>query len=356
MCRQVCTVGVITNDELQNPRSRALLLSSIQKDMFDYSEEISEVIFKCCLCGYCQSWCKGHWSPPPYIKAARADIVARGLAGEAVEAIASRLIATGNLYGFGAEALDSEMVEEVIKHQGISKNLLILGSETRWLAPGMAISNMKLLDKAGTAYSVLKDEDTSGFELFCLGFADEAKRKTESLLARIKETKAQTVITVSPQDRYYLTEEIKQMGLALDGVEVISIVEHLAKLLEAGSLRFKTAGSSLALCYQDTNYYSRYCGIIEQPRRLLGALPGAVIKEMLWYGSEAHSMGDPLFAELHADIAAKAAETRLKDVLEAGLVTVVTSSAYEMKTLKGLIPEETGIEVRDLSEIILSCM
>lgn len=354
MCRQVCTVGRLTRDETQSPRSRALLLASIEKGMFGYSEEISEVMYKCCLCGYCQSWCKGKWTPPPFIKASRADLVDRGLHGQAVRDLAARLIEYGNYYGPSNSSLEPALAQAIRSHAGRADVVLLLGHDTIHTSPEICLAAISVLEKAGITPSILSDEDTSGFDLFCLGYVKEAIEKTQALISSIKASGCATIVTLAPADRYYLTQEICQMGMDLDGVAVVSIVEYLAALIDSGSLKITKGLGGKSVAYHDTNYYARYCDIVDQARVMLRAIPEAQVREMLWYGKEAHSMCDSLVRALHPDIAAMAVDVRVADIVEAGPDIVVTSSAYDKRSLEKGLSDKFGIRVMDMVELIYS--
>ena len=71
MCRHVCTVGVVSGKESDTPRGKGLILFKILKGHADYSPDLVETLYRCCLCGLCETWCKADCHPPAAVLAAR---------------------------------------------------------------------------------------------------------------------------------------------------------------------------------------------------------------------------------------------------------------------------------------------
>ena len=103
MCRHVCTVGVISGKESDTPRGKGLILFKILKGHADYTPDLIDTLYRCCLCGLCETWCKADCHPPAAVLAARSDVVAQGKEPGPVRQIKDHLLQTGNPFGLPAE-------------------------------------------------------------------------------------------------------------------------------------------------------------------------------------------------------------------------------------------------------------
>ncbi len=104
-------------------------------------------------------------------------------------------------------------------------------------------------------------------------------------------------------------------------------VEHLAEFvaerLEAGALKFRSNGSA-TLTYQDPCRLGRHLGVIDAPRRVLSALPGARLVEMDRTGRDAVCCGTSGF--IHCDAASRCLQgARLREAAATGAGTIVTA-------------------------------
>lgn len=61
MCRHVCTVGVLSGRESDTPRGKGLILFTILKGHAEYGPDLVETLYRGCLCGLCETWCKADY-------------------------------------------------------------------------------------------------------------------------------------------------------------------------------------------------------------------------------------------------------------------------------------------------------
>jgi Fe-S oxidoreductase len=104
-------------------------------------------------------------------------------------------------------------------------------------------------------------------------------------------------------------------------------VEHFAEFLaprvEAGQLRFREDRET-TLTYQDPCRLGRHLGVLDPPRRVLAALPGARVVEMRRSGRDALCCGTSGF--IHCDAASRALQAgRLQQAADTGADTLVTA-------------------------------
>ena len=81
MCRHVCTMGLATGWESDTPRGRSLVLFKVLRGHTEYNDDLVASIYRCCLCGMCQAWCKGDYSRLPKRFSRHAARYRRGRSG-----------------------------------------------------------------------------------------------------------------------------------------------------------------------------------------------------------------------------------------------------------------------------------
>lgn len=351
MCRHVCTVSRETNEEGMSSRARGFILSLILRGITDYSMEVAEVIYSCCLCGYCKYWCKGGFDIPAFVKAARQDLVDRGYVPEKIIELKDSLVNHDNPYGLKKNQKDSDL-ERLLKLQPeVGPTLLLFGSAVLYKSPTIGVSALEVLKTAGINIATLRDEITSGFELYCLGYTREARKKIELLLKQVENSHCREIITLSPEDYYCLTQQIKDLGYNLGDINIYYITEYMVKLLEQGKIKL-TKSLKRRITYHDSNYLARYCHIIDSPRKLCQSLPGVEYKETLWTKEEAHSIGNAIMMYVYPDLCQKMIRTRIKDVIEADVDVLVTSSGEDKSNFLASTDKPPYLKVMDIVELI----
>src|SRR4030042_6103500 len=99
MCRHACPVFLATKIDANTPRGHALLISKIDENMMDWSEDIIDKVYECSQCSLCKELCEFHWEEDTLIQKARETIVAIGRAPDYVKKVASLLISQGTAFG-----------------------------------------------------------------------------------------------------------------------------------------------------------------------------------------------------------------------------------------------------------------
>src|SRR5690554_5450697 len=214
MCRHVCSMARITNEEEMTPRVRALMLSMILRDAEEYTEEIAENIYQCALCEYCKEWCQGGWDFPSAIRAARADVVKKGMVPEVVKKVKGSILQANNPYG--KKEPDSKLKEIVLQNTNSSRTLILFGSEISYLSPEIGVAMISLMNKAGIKFMTLEKEINGAYELYNLGYQKEAKERAALLIEAINKSACKEVIILSDSLHYLLTAGLDNMGLKIE--------------------------------------------------------------------------------------------------------------------------------------------
>lgn len=142
----------------------------------------------------------------------------------------------------------------------------------------------KLMQQAGVSFAIL------GAEEKCTG--DSARRMGNEYLAQmlIKDNVAtlnnyhvKSIVTACPHCFNTLRNEYPQFG---GNYKVMHHTDFLVQLINEGKIKI-TKEQAATITYHDSCYLGRYNDVYEQPREILGAVPGLELAEM----GRSHSRG-----------------------------------------------------------------
>jgi Fe-S oxidoreductase len=350
MCRHVCTTGVVTGRESDTPRGRGLILFKILKGHAGLSDELVDAVYRCCLCGLCETWCKADSSPPALILAARREIVARGKAPAKALEIRQNLLGHGNPFGLPcdqrSQAIDAN---EAFKPQ--AEVLYYVGCDAAYRRPEIANAMLKILRAAGVDVTLLPDEHSTGKPLTVLGFQDDARAMAQSLVEKIRKTGCKTIVTTCPSSYDAMKRDYPALGLDVSDIEIVHAMSYLERLA-AGNRLFSLKPIAATTTVLDDTYLGRHHGLFDPPRELLRSIPGLTLREMAWSRELAYSCGEPggVFRLLHPDLSAKLARRVLDEATCTGAEVLATSCPIT----KDILSQENraGIKLRDVVELV----
>ena len=350
MCRHVCTVGVVSGRESDTPRGKSLILFKTLKGQIDYHPDTIETLYRCCLCGVCEAWCKAQCRPTAAVLAARADIVAQGKAPEPVQQIREHLLQTGNLFGLPPEERFKALgVKDPFRSQ--AEVVYYVGCETAYGQPRIARAFLDLLQGAGVDFSLLANERSTGKPLTLLGYRDEARSMAAELAAEIQAAHPKVLVTTCPSAFDAFKTDFSDYGLDLDGIEVLHAAQYIDRLMEQGRIVPQKPTTTVAT-FLDSTYLGRTHSIYDEPRRILERFPGLTLREMAWSRELAHACGEPggVFHSLHPELSRSMATRVLEEAAKTGADTLVTSCPATMTLLQK--SNHTNLAVRDLVEVV----
>ena len=137
--------------------------------------------------------------------------------------------------------------------------------------------------------------------------------------------------------------------------EVVHISQYLFELINQGKLEF-TKEYAKKITYHDPCYLGRHNGIYDEPRQVLGSIPGVELVEMADSRENALCCGggggriwmETQKGERFADI-------RIQQALEVGADVLVTACPYCIIMFKDsqlTLKESKAIEIKDITEIV----
>ena len=141
------------------------------------------------------------------------------------------------------------------------------------------------------------------------------------------------------------------MGLELAGIEVLHVSQYLDRLCQEQRIvpRKSPIASATLL---DGTYLGRTHKVFDEPRRMLGRLPGLTVREMGWSRELAYSVGEPggIFRLLQPTLSRQLAARVMAEAAQTGVEALVTTCAVTKTALAE--PQVASPRVLDLIEVV----
>jgi Fe-S oxidoreductase len=143
----------------------------------------------------------------------------------------------------------------------------------------------------------------------------------------------------------------------MGGIEVYHISEYLHKLLKEGKLSFKKQ-MPLKVTWHDPCHIGRHCGIYEEPREILKAIPGVELVEMERIKDQGWCCGAGAGVRTaFPDMALTIATERIEEAKETGAEALVTSCPYcEQNLVDPIRRNKEKLKVLDLTDLVLEAL
>jgi len=342
MCHHICPIGNATGHERSTPRARALGISMVNRGSIEL-EEIMDNIYECAGCGACVNVCVTGWDPVMFTGEVRLAAATEDKLPEYINVLADNCLEYGNAYG--KKELCPDLVKLIDAHKEKTDTLLLLGVDARYMVCDSAKKAIEVLDKAGVAFTVLKDEMASGAQLdFLIGKAAETKSVMQACAKTMSQYK--TVVVYDPQDAKAIKQTYNEYGVEVSA-QVLTFTAYLDKLIKEGKLAPKNSGKNVV--YHDPFQLSRNLGETEEARNVISAY--ANLSEMLLNREETVWAGNVLMAQYMPEVMKKVAARRIFNATSIGANAIVTSSVSEYWSLKQV--EDSGVEILSVEDLIL---
>ena len=335
MCRHLCPVELATGKETGTPRAKGLMVSMFERG-YPMDADAAAMMYECMMCYACVNDCATGFEPPIYIREARTQAVLNGLVPSYVQRVLDNVNETGNIYGAKECSVDLTGILET------GDTLVWLGETARYAVPETANALLSLLQKAGLAFAVLKNEPASGVMLGDLtGFIEDVRTQAKRAAEAIHASGAKRVVVLDSYDAALFLHEYKDWGVALP--EIVTATSFVDGLVKAGKLSPRK--SSLAVSYHDGSRLARDLNEHQPARDLLAAM-GCELNEMFLNRRLSKCCGSAVAGQYMPRVRQGAAENRWKDMMRTSATTLVAACPQSTEALAQTVPE--GYTYKDL--------
>lgn len=375
-CTATCPTGGEAQDvELVTPRGKILRLRELYKREYGLRakllgpREISEAelkeltsrTYECTICGQCRTVCPAHLDTIEMWENMREFMVANGLAPlPAHESIIKSIENYDNpwMQPRTQRSRWSKKIEKEVRIKDALKErceVLYFVGCTAAYDPNirdMAVNTVKVLARAGIDFGTLGNEEACcGSTLLRTGLLESA-RKTAKKNIDMFDRAAPSVIVTSCAGCYKtIRQDYPKVGKV--GPRVVHMTEYILELIESGRLKFDGRVDG-KVTFHDPCHLGRHNGLYEQPRRILGSIPGLKLVEMERNREEARCCGAGGGVKTaFPDLAQKISSLRVEDAEMTGAEILTTSCPFCYQSLRAAI-EAKGSRLRmmDLMELV----
>lgn len=351
-CTGGCPVTVRTNLNV-----RRFVYDSLNKDMLDDLAKLPE-IWDCTACNTCAVRCPKGLKPLEVLMGLRNILVVeQGTVQTTVRDALESVFLEGNPWS-KSRAMRSDWMEGLevkIAEPGEKVENLIFVCCTIAYDPRVQIQAknlVKLLNKAGVDYGFIGEgEACCSSEVHHLGEDDLLEEMVESNTELLNEYDATRIVTISPHCLTAFKTQYPNLK-----AEVIHYTQLIAELLQEEKLTISKEFPQ-KIVYHDPCFLGKQNGVYDEPRAILGQIPGAEIVEFDRRRERSlccEGGGGKMWVETESK-KERLAETRAKDAGELGASILAVACPFCVLTLddavkaKGL---EEQMRVAEILEII----
>jgi Fe-S oxidoreductase len=346
-CDTVCPWNRVTSFSMRNV---------VRQAAFGVPEVEGQAMWRCTTCGSCPKRCPRGVGTMDVTVSFRRIASEYGICPDSVHTVRASLGAEGNpLREARAHRADWAAGLDV---KPFTEGMDILYFPGCYLAydsrmKKVAVATVAILKRAGVDFGILGTKEN------CCG---ESIRKTgdEALFKRLARENIKTfidsgvhkILVSSPHCYHTFKNEYPQFNV---NFEVIHISQYLFQLVQQGRLKL-TGEYKKRITYHDPCYLGRHNDIYEEPRAVLGMVPGARLAEMP--DTRRNSLccgggGGGIWMETAKG--ERFADLRLAQARGTGAEVLVTACPYcitNFEESRLALGDNADIEIKDITEIV----
>ncbi len=306
-CLKFCPVQEVTGNPLISPPEKirlfrefirateglgARLLGGREIDR-KLLEDFSHAVFECTTCGACSRHCTVGISTQRLWPMLRKEMVRRGLGPLGPQAgMPGAIRETGNPYSKPSAERFAPWFPEGVVVSEKAEIAYYAGCTGAYEAQPMVRGDVSVLSAAGEPFTMLPPEEEvcCGFPLFITGQHDLLEDLTKRLVSAYQERGVKTLVCSCPCCVNIMSRDWPIFFGKDLPFRIRHITQYAAEALRSGRLRI--AGELRErLIYHDPCYLSRGVGVIDEPREVLRAIPGAELIEFDRHGLASRCCG-----------------------------------------------------------------
>ena len=290
-CREVCPVMQVTRNENHTPTAFHANIVAMEKGLVGV-EDVADDYVHCTQCGACELRCPNTLFTGDFyrhrtrtvdvVKAMRALMVATGNEREGWKAWNERLAERHNEPVLGDVPVSQEHVADWAEGLDIpvgGETILFVDCEAAFYRTSYTRAFAQLLQKAGVAFGLMREQWCCGGPAAEMGYVDLARKHAEHNVADWRAVGARRIIAPDPHDYIAFTEDYPRLFGDDYEFEIVLGVELVNDLVKEGRIEL-TEPVERTVTYHDPCRLNKRKGVHAAPRELLAAVPGLDFRDV----------------------------------------------------------------------------
>ncbi|NQT71416.1 MAG: (Fe-S)-binding protein [Chloroflexi bacterium] len=253
-------------------------------------------LWQCLTCASCETICASDVRYGEFIRALRGGAYEQGISGQcthggALQALMHIMASdelNQNRLDWLTRQLETADTSDTLYFVGCAPYFETFFADLNTKSLKGATGSITLLNRMGIVPAISPNERCCGHDLLNSGDVEGFLKLARQNVKEIAESGASRVVVSCPEGYHTLKEEYPRY-LGNTGFEVVHIMDLVAQAVLDGSLQFHAVKKKVT--YHDPCRLGRISGIYDQPRDILGAIPGLQIVEMGHHRSSALCCG-----------------------------------------------------------------
>jgi heterodisulfide reductase subunit D len=294
-CLKHCPVQAVTGNKAVSPPEKirvyrefirstnglkALLFGSGDVDR-KLLEDFTKAVYECTTCGACGRVCPAGIFTQRLWPMLRREMVMRGLGplGNQQE-MQDAVRESGNPYRKPAKERYQPWFPSDVQVAERSDIAYYAGCTGAYEAQPMVRGDVQVLKAIGSPFTMLPPEEEvcCGFPLFITGQHDLLQDLVQRLVSAYEARGVRTLVCSCPCCVNIMSRDWPSLYGKDLPFRIRHITQYVADAVRSGTLHFRSELPE-RLIYHDPCYLTRGVGIIEEPREVLRAIPGATLLE-----------------------------------------------------------------------------
>jgi heterodisulfide reductase subunit D len=366
-CREVCPVMQVTRNESWTPTAFHANVVAMEQGELTV-EDVAEDYVNCTQCGACELRCPNTLFTGDFyrfrtrtvdlVKQMRALAVDNGVHQPGYRRWTELTDERTHEPVLGSAGnpvpVSQEHVRDWADGLGIpvgGETILFVDCEAAFYRTSVPRAVAQLLQHAGYEFGLMREQWCCGGPAAEMGYRDQSRRFAEHNLADWRASGVKRVLVLDPHDYITFTEDYPGYFGADFDIEIVLVVELLARLLEEGRLT-PTVPIGRTITYHDPCRLNKRKGIWQEPRQILRAIPGLTFHDVdrVTQWSYCSGAGGGLPVE-KPELTAKISAARMDKAAELEVDTLVSACPWSERPLS-----EAGaaraIDVVDIHELL----
>lgn len=343
-CRFGCVVYNETGLERHTVRGRMLLLKKVLEGELPVDDRIVDSIYMCAQCQNCTINCPTGIDFVEMSEALRDELFRQGKIPDSARMVADVLTNYGNPYAQAADEKGAWLPSKYAEPKK-SPNLFFVSCTSAYPLNRVAKSILRVLEKIEYDFTVLGGEEyCCGNPLIRLGEHEKSQEMINKNTENFRKLAVKRIFTACPGCYRTLLNHYSSE------FKIQHITQFLLDLVEEGKIKFKEFPKKIV--YFDGCDLGRHCGVYEEPRELLKAIPKVELVEFEYNRENAPCCGGPLLGGA-PDLAKKIAEKTLREAYDLGVDMMVTScGTCFLAFMEAAKVSSIQVQIRDLPMLL----